>query len=80
VRAPLILFFESLAALAVRTGFLSERRNFQCSLNRGKRLRGRCPHPRAPGALALSLDRERDLEKRLADPMVLRLVSYYCTR
>jgi hypothetical protein len=27
-----------------------------------KRLRGCCPHPRAPGALALSLDRERDLE------------------
>ena len=24
---------------------------------------GYCPHPRAPGALALSLDRERDLEK-----------------
>ncbi len=54
--------------------FLSERRNFQCILNGGKRLRGCCPHPRAPGALALSLDRERDLEKRLADPMVLRLV------
>ena len=60
--------------------FLSERRNFQCILNGGKRLCGRCPHPRAPGALALSLDRERDLEKRLADPMVLRLVSYSCTR
>src|SRR5713226_5473840 len=30
------------------------------SLNGGKRLRGRCPHPRAPSALALSLDRERD--------------------
>jgi hypothetical protein len=27
------------------------------SLNRGKRRRGYCPHPRAPGALALSLDR-----------------------
>src|SRR5216683_7725301 len=25
---------------------------------------GCCPHPRAPGALALSLDRERDLEKQ----------------
>src|SRR5260370_14359007 len=37
--------------------FLSERRNFQCILNGGKRLCGRCPHPRAPGALALSLDR-----------------------
>src|ERR1700724_1026827 len=32
--------------------------------NVGQRLRGRCPHPRAPGALALSLDRERDLEKQ----------------
>jgi hypothetical protein len=26
-----------------------------------RELRGRCPHPRAPGALALSLDGERDL-------------------
>jgi hypothetical protein len=26
------------------------------SLNGGKQLRGRCPHRRAPGALALSLD------------------------
>jgi len=34
------------------------------TVNGGKRLRGRCPHPRAPGALALSLDRERDLEKQ----------------
>ncbi len=25
---------------------------------------GYCPHPRAPGALALSLDRERDLERK----------------
>jgi hypothetical protein len=31
------------------------------SLDGGMRLRGRCPHPRAPGALALSLDRERDI-------------------
>jgi hypothetical protein len=29
-----------------------------------EKLGGYCPHPRAPGALALSLDRERDLEKR----------------
>src|SRR5229473_3494808 len=29
----------------------------------GKRLRGGCPHPRAPGALALSLDRERDRKR-----------------
>jgi hypothetical protein len=53
-----------LVALAVRTDFLSERRNSQCGMNGGKRLRGCCPHPRAPGALALSLDRERDLEKQ----------------
>src|SRR5712692_7180653 len=32
--------------------------------NAGQRLCGYCPHPRAPGALALSLDRERDLEKQ----------------
>ena len=51
-----------LVTLAVRTDFLSERHNFQCGMNGGKRLRGCCPHPRAPGALALSLDRERDLE------------------
>jgi hypothetical protein len=28
---------------------------------------GYCPHPRAPGALALSLDRERDLKNGNAD-------------
>src|SRR6266851_9512702 len=33
-------------------------------MNGGKRLRGHCPHPRAQGALALSLDRERDLERQ----------------
>src|SRR6266852_2222417 len=53
-----------LVTLAVRTDFLSERRNFQCGMNGGKRLRGHCPHPRAQGALALSLDRERDLERQ----------------
>ena len=31
-------------------------------LNGGKRLRGGCPHPRAPGALALSLDREVEMD------------------
>ncbi len=36
----------------------------QCGVNAGQRLCGYCPHPRAPGALALSLDRERDLEKQ----------------
>ena len=30
--------------------------------NGGLRLRGRCPHPRAPGALALSLDREVEMD------------------
>src|SRR6266851_851264 len=37
---------------SLRTCARSER------LNAGQRLCGYCPHPRAPGALALSLDRE----------------------
>src|SRR6266851_3344349 len=41
----------------------SKTRYFQCGMNARQRLCGYCPHPRAPGALALSLDRERDLEK-----------------
>src|SRR6266849_9765638 len=35
----------------------SKRRDLQFEANGGQRLRGYCPHPRAPGALALSLDR-----------------------
>src|SRR6266478_2544974 len=46
----------------------SERRDLQFEANGGQRLRGYCPHPRAPGALALSLDRERDLERREGPP------------
>src|SRR5216684_2425583 len=42
----------------------SKTRYFQCGMNARQRLCGYCPHPRAPGALALSLDRERDLEKQ----------------
>src|SRR5712692_10125500 len=36
----------------------SKTRYFQCGMNARQRLCGYCPHPRAPGALALSLDRE----------------------
>src|SRR5229473_5961015 len=42
----------------------SKTRYFQCGMNARQRLCGYCPHLRAPGALALSLDRERDLEKQ----------------
>ena len=34
------------------------------SLNGRKRLRGYCPHPRASGALALSLDKEGKWTRR----------------
>src|SRR5216683_6600459 len=43
------------AVLAVRTGILSERRNFQCGMNVGKRLRGCCPHPRPLPGQRLSI-------------------------
>jgi hypothetical protein len=42
----------------------SKTRYFQCGMNARQRLCGYCPHPRAPGALALSLDRERDSKSR----------------
>src|SRR6266446_4612081 len=34
--------------------------SYYCVTNSGTHISGYCPHPRAPGALALSLDRERD--------------------
>jgi hypothetical protein len=42
--APLVFFNRSLRALCA-PDFSSEKPNFQCSLNRAKRLRGYCPHP-----------------------------------